>query len=78
MIPSFTLLALHFTLLHLPSNSSLTSVETYFYDLHLRLNFKKTKCMLFNRKRSVTCPYKITSTDGSELKFVNNNSDIIV
>ena len=50
----------------------LTSIEKSVQDLHLRLNSKKTKCMLFNRRNSVTCPPKITCANGSELEFVSS------
>uniref|UniRef100_A0A3Q4A9I4 SH3 domain-containing protein n=1 Tax=Mola mola TaxID=94237 RepID=A0A3Q4A9I4_MOLML len=52
---------------------SLTSIEKSFHDLHLRLNSKKTKCMLFDRKNSVSCPPKTTCADSSELEFVSFN-----
>ena len=46
--------------------STLHSIEKSFHDLHLHLNSKETKCMLFNWKNSVTC------ADGSELESVSS------
>lgn len=47
---------------------SLTSVEQHFHSLHLLLNTKKTKCIIFDWKPDSTP--KILYADGSELEFV--------
>lgn len=49
---------------------SLTSVEQHFHSLHLLLNTKKTKCIIFNRKPDSTPAPKILYADSSELEFV--------
>ena len=51
---------------------SLTSVEQHFHSLHLLLNTKKTKCVIFNRKHAPTSVPKIVCADGSELQFVSS------
>ena len=51
---------------------SLTSIEHSFHNLHLRLNSKKTKCILFNRKNNTSSPPKIVCADNSELEFVKS------
>ena len=51
---------------------SLTSVEQHFHSLHLLLNTKKTKCIIFNRKHTPTHVPKILCADGSELEFVSS------
>ncbi len=49
---------------------SLTSIEQHFHSLHLLLNTKKTKCIIFDRKLDPTSAPKILCADGSELEFV--------
>lgn len=52
---------------------SLTSIQQSFHNLHLLLNSKKTKCMLFDRKNlNISSPPKIFSADGLELEFVSS------
>ena len=51
-------------------------MEKAFRSLHLRLNTKKTKCMLFSRKKDTPSPPKITcndgTVDGATLEFVDS------
>ena len=49
---------------------SLTSVEQHFHSLHLLLNTKKNKCVIFNRKHAPTSVPKILFADGSELQLL--------
>ena len=52
--------------------TSLTSVEQHFHNLHLRLNTTKTKCIIFDRKHALSSSApKIFCADGSELEFVS-------
>ena len=54
--------------------TSFNAIQLAFRGLQLLLNASKTKCMLFNRSLPAPRhPFSITTLDGSDLEYVDNN-----